>query len=24
LWRAENDPLTETHYALRAKDPKKL
>ena len=24
LWRAENDPLTEPHYALRAKDPKKL
>ena len=24
LWRAENDPLTEAHYALRAKDPKKL
>ena len=24
LWRAENDPLTEAHYALRVKDPKKL
>ena len=24
LWRAENDPLTDAHYALRAKDPKKL
>jgi ATP-dependent helicase/nuclease subunit B len=24
LWRAENDPLTEPHYALHAKDPKKL
>jgi ATP-dependent helicase/nuclease subunit B len=24
LWRAENDPLTEAHYALRTKDPKKL
>jgi ATP-dependent helicase/nuclease subunit B len=24
LWRAENDPLTEAHYALHAKDPKKL
>jgi ATP-dependent helicase/nuclease subunit B len=24
LWRAENDPLTETHYSLHAKDPKKL
>jgi len=24
LWRAENDPLTEAHSALRAKDPKKL
>ena len=23
LWRAENDPLTEPHHALRAKDPKK-
>ena len=21
LWRAENDPLTEPHRALRAKDP---
>ena len=24
LWRAENDPLTDAHYALRVKDPKKL
>ncbi len=24
LWRAENDPLTAAHDALRAKDPKKL
>jgi ATP-dependent helicase/nuclease subunit B len=24
LWRAENDPLTEAHRALREKDPKKL
>jgi ATP-dependent helicase/nuclease subunit B len=24
LWRAENDPLTEPHYAMRAKDPRKL
>jgi ATP-dependent helicase/nuclease subunit B len=24
LWRAENDPLTEPHRALHAKDPKKL
>ncbi|MSP37915.1 MAG: hypothetical protein EXR70_05440 [Deltaproteobacteria bacterium] len=24
LWRAENDPRTEAHYALRGKDPKKL
>jgi ATP-dependent helicase/nuclease subunit B len=24
LWRAENDPLTEPHRALREKDPKKL
>ena len=24
LWRAENDPLSEAHYALHAKDPKKL
>ena len=24
LWRAENDPITEPHRALREKDPKKL
>ncbi|HEV8722293.1 MAG TPA: PD-(D/E)XK nuclease family protein [Candidatus Binatia bacterium] len=24
LWRAENDPMTQTHRALREKDPKKL
>ena len=24
LWRAENDPLSHPHYALHAKDPKKL
>jgi ATP-dependent helicase/nuclease subunit B len=24
LWRADNDPLTESHRALREKDPKKL
>jgi len=24
LWRADNDPLTEPHHALRVKDPKKL
>jgi len=24
LWRAENDPVTEPHRALREKDPKKL
>ena len=24
LWRAENDPQTEAHYALHGKDPKKL
>lgn len=24
LWRAENDPATEAHYALHTKDPKKL
>ncbi|MBM2803466.1 MAG: 1 protein [Deltaproteobacteria bacterium] len=24
LWRAENDPLTEAHRALREKDPKKV
>jgi ATP-dependent helicase/nuclease subunit B len=24
LWRAENDPVTEPHRALRSKDPKKL